>query len=159
MLKRCRWIVVRGLLVASLVSCPAVLRARQKATGDPGVSSGALAAKATAPPVDSHWTDRIWMVTKAPSTPAKGSIYIFLANGTLLESSCVQNYRVAMWKEDRNSPSIVHVTEDGRPAFTADVKMLSPQRLEMEQRFAHSQARRNIELIAINGEYTCSGTP
>jgi hypothetical protein len=66
---------------------------------------------------------------------------------------------VAVWKEDQNSPGIIHVIEDGRPAFTAEVKILGPQKLEIEQRFAHSQVRRNVELTAVKGEYICSGMP
>jgi len=44
---------------------------------------------------------RIWQVTNAPSKPASGSIYIFLANGTLLETSCVETYRIATWTIDK----------------------------------------------------------
>ena len=33
---------------------------------------------------------RIWRVTKAPTPPPSGSIYIFLPSGMLLETSCVK---------------------------------------------------------------------
>jgi hypothetical protein len=34
----------------------------------------------------------IWRITNAPSQSPSGSIYIFLPNGTLLETSCVETY-------------------------------------------------------------------
>jgi hypothetical protein len=35
----------------------------------------------------------IWRITNVPSQSPSGSIYIFLPNGTLLETSCVETYR------------------------------------------------------------------
>jgi hypothetical protein len=47
---------------------------------------------------------RIWNVTPtAESTIEKGSIYIFLANGTLLNGACVSPYRISSWTMDKNA--------------------------------------------------------
>jgi hypothetical protein len=43
---------------------------------------------------------RVWRVTEAPSQPAFGSAYIFLANGTLVEMSCGEPYRIALWTRE-----------------------------------------------------------
>ena len=54
----------------------------------------------------------VWRVTKAPSTPPPGSIYIFLPNGTLLETSCVETYRIATWTVEKAAPRVLRVVED-----------------------------------------------
>src|SRR5438309_1441258 len=64
-----------------LLSC-----ACSKVPGDPQASASKASsplrdsARAGLGPLFSH----IWRLTKAPSQPAAGTIYIFLANGTLL---------------------------------------------------------------------------
>jgi len=102
---------------------------------------------------------RIWKVTKAPSEPAPGSIYIFLTNGTLLETSCVETYRIATWTTDKNKPSLLHVVEDGRPAFTAVITELSGDAMQLEQILARSNEKRHILLKAVEREFVCPDLP
>jgi hypothetical protein len=102
---------------------------------------------------------RIWRITKAPSQLPAGSIYIFLSNGTLLETSCVETYRVATWTADTKAPRILHVLEDKRPAFTATIKELTPTTLILEQRFSHGNQEHVLTLTAIDGEYVCPDMP
>jgi len=64
-------------------------------------------------------------VTKAPSQPPSGSIYIFLSNGTLLQTSCVETYRVAAWTVDKSAPRVLRVVEDGQLACTAKIAQLT----------------------------------
>ena len=52
----------------------------------------------------------IWRVTKAPSTLALGSIYVFLPKGKLPETSCTETYRIATWTTDKASPREQEVT-------------------------------------------------
>jgi hypothetical protein len=81
------------LLFVSLASCsrtpgsadsqkPAAAKSGEKSTTDAGLNA---------------LFNRIWRISDAPFGPASGSIYIFLANGTLLETSCVETYRIATW--------------------------------------------------------------
>ena len=64
----------------------------------------------------------IWRMSKAPSQPAPGSIYIYLPNGTLLETSCVETYRVATWTVEKKFPRQLKVVEDRQLAFLATSK-------------------------------------
>jgi len=75
-------------LLVALISVLLLSCACSKVPGDPRAS----ASRASSPlrdsardglgPLFSH----IWRLTKAPSQPAADTIYIFLANGTLLEN-------------------------------------------------------------------------
>lgn len=102
---------------------------------------------------------RIWHITKGSSVPPAGSIYVFLPNGTLLETSCVETYRVATWTADKNAPRTVHVVEDKRLAFTAVVTELTPSTLKLEQRLSHGNEEHVLILTKIEGEYVCPDMP
>ncbi|MBV8867388.1 MAG: hypothetical protein JO210_18470 [Acidobacteriaceae bacterium] len=102
---------------------------------------------------------RAWRLASSEAKPAPGSIYIFLANGTLLETSCVETYRIATWTKDQNAPSALRVVEDGRLAFTAVITELSDSRLELRQSLAHSNETRNLALTAVEQELVCPDLP
>jgi hypothetical protein len=82
--------------------------------------------------------NRAWRITKAPTPPAPGSIYVFLPNGTLLETSCVETYRIAAWTIDKNSPRELRVVEDRQPAFTAQIEELTGTTLRLQKRLKQS---------------------
>jgi hypothetical protein len=102
---------------------------------------------------------RVWQVTEAPSKPASGSIYVFLANGTLLEASCVETYRIARWSVDKKAPSTLRVMEDKQLAFTAAIIELTDQRLRLRQSLTRSNEVRNITLKAVEQELVCPDLP
>ncbi len=102
---------------------------------------------------------RIWKVTRAPSEPAAGSIYIFLANGTLLETSCVETYRIAAWTLYKRTPLILHVVEDGQPAFTAVITELNGNAMQWEQTVGRDNEKRHITLKAVEREFVCPDLP
>jgi hypothetical protein len=127
-------------------------------------------SKPAAPPRDSRATDastaaaegnfaplvgRIWRVSSAPYGPASGSIYIFLPNGTLLETSCVETYRIATWSADPAEPSSLRVIEDQRPAFSATLGEASGNTLHLRQKLLHSSETRDLTLTAVDGEFVC----
>jgi hypothetical protein len=91
--------------------------------------------------------------------PPAGSIYVFLPNGTLLETSCVETYRVATWTADKNAPRTMRVVEDKRLAFTAVVTELNASTLKLEQRLSHGNEEHVLILTAIDGEYVCPDMP
>jgi hypothetical protein len=101
----------------------------------------------------------IWQITNAPLKPVPGSIYVFLANGTLLETSCAETYRIARWSIDKSNPSALRVVEDGQLAFTASIVQLSSQRLRLQQTLAHGSETRNIALTAVEREFVCPDLP
>jgi hypothetical protein len=135
-------------------------------SGTPTSSSSKPAAR----PSDSRATDaskaaregnfaplvgRVWRVSAAPYGPASGSIYIFLPNGTLLETSCVETYRIATWSVDPAEPSSLRVIEDRRPAFSATLGEASGNTLHLHQKLLHSSETRELTLTAVDGEFVC----
>ena len=98
---------------------------------------------------------RVWRVTKAPSQPPLGSIYVFLPNGTLLETSCVETYRIAAWTVDKNSPRELRVVEDRQPAFAAEISELTSTTLRLRKRLTHGQETQDITLSAVEAEFVC----
>lgn len=130
-------------------------------TGNPQASAKADSGPAeTAPGRDlSSLFSRIWRVTNAPSQPAPGSIYIFLANGTLLETSCVETYRIATWTIDKKAPGVLRVVEDGQLAFTATITDLTDTTLRLQQTLVRSNEKRDITLAAVEQEFVCPDLP
>jgi len=103
---------------------------------------------------------KIWRITSATPYPNSGSIYIFLRNGTLLETSCVETYRVAAWKAVPNKPDTLEVTEDGSMAFTARILSLTSRDLHLRQTQAlGDHSVRDLTLTAIDKEFVCPDMP
>lgn len=102
---------------------------------------------------------RIWRITNAPSQPASGSIYIFLPNGTLLQTSCVEPYRIATWTIDKERPRVLRVVEDGQLAFTAKIAELTDTTLRLQQNLVRSNEKRDITLTAVEQEFVCPDLP
>lgn len=100
---------------------------------------------------------RIWQVTDPSSAP--GSLYIFLANGTLLETSCVETYRIATWTIDKANPQVLRVVEDGQLAFTAQITELTDTSLRLQQTLVNSNEQRELTLNAIDQEFVCPDLP
>jgi hypothetical protein len=99
---------------------------------------------------------RIWRISKAASPPAPGSIYIFLINGTLLETSCVETYRVATWTADKKEPGVLQITEDDRPAFTAKIIGSTDKTLRLQQTLLMGgKESRELKLASVDGEFVC----
>jgi hypothetical protein len=137
--------------VPTAESVPQPVAAREPAT--PASSRGS--ADASLSPLFSH----IWRVTKAPSQLGAGSIYIFLPNGTLLQTSCLETYRIAAWTIDKNSPRILSVVEDRQPAYTASIEELTGTTLRLQQRQERSKETRDIVLTAVEQEFVCPDMP
>jgi len=95
----------------------------------------------------------IWRVTKAPSQPAPGSI--FLANRTLLETSCTETYRIATWTIDQGSPRTLRVVEVKQMAFTANISDLTNSTLTLQKRLVRSKQTEDVTFTAVEGEYVC----
>ncbi len=77
-------------------------------------------AQTTGAPAANRFVEKIWRVEE-PSDAAPGSIYVFLSNGTVLQTSCVEVYRVSEWRS-RGAGKLT-ITED-----------LKPIEVEIEQR-------------------------
>jgi hypothetical protein len=102
----------------------------------------------------------IWRITSPTPYPNSSSIYIFLSNGTLLETSCVETYRVALWKALPNKPNTIEVTEEGRVAFTATILAVDKAKLRLRQTMAiGNHETREVTFTAINKEFVCPDMP
>jgi hypothetical protein len=54
------------------------------------------------------FVNKIWRVTEPDAAP--GSLYIFLADGSLVQTSCVEVYRLSAWR--REATGALTITED-----------------------------------------------
>jgi hypothetical protein len=98
---------------------------------------------------------RIWQVSNAPYGPASGSILIFLPNGTLLETSCVETYRIALWSVDKAQPDMLRVVEDQQPVFTATVGESTGNTLHLHKKLLRSEEVQDVTLTAVDSEFAC----
>jgi len=95
----------------------------------------------------------IWRVEQ-PASRFAGTIYIFVSDGTLLETSCKETYRIAKWSADPNSPATIQVVEDGQPAFTGTIADAAPTSLRLQRRLRHGETDER-KLSAVTGEFVC----
>ena len=68
------------------------------------------------PPQQVVLLNKAWRVT-APAGKPLGSMYLFLPDGTLLMTSCVETYRLAKWST--NSDGTLTITEDAATTYRA----------------------------------------
>lgn len=106
-------------------------------------------------PLFSH----IWRITNAPSQTPSGSIYIFLPNGTLLQTSCVETYRIATWTIDKKAPRVLRVVADGQLAVTATIAELTNSTLRLQENLVRSNEKRDLTLTAVEQEFVCPDLP
>ncbi len=124
-------------------------------------TSSAPAPIAASPPAPNWKTNltqlisRVWRVTKAPSQPALGSIYVYLPNGTLLQTSCVETYRIAGWTINKAAPRVLRVTEDGRLAYTDTITRLTDTTLQLQRTLAANNEKQTLTLTAVQKEFVC----
>ena len=102
---------------------------------------------------------KIWRVSEAPSQPAAGSINIFLANGTLLQTSCVETYLIAGWTIDKENPQVLQVSENGRPTYTAEMLELTDTTLRLRLSLIPSNETQDITFTAVEEEFVCPDLP
>ena len=95
----------------------------------------------------------IWRVEQ-PASGFVGTIYIFVPDGTLLESSCKETYRIAKWSSDPNSPGVIQVVEDGQPAFTATIQDAGPASMRLQRRLRRGETD-ELRLSPVAGEFVC----
>lgn len=156
-----------GILLLSVVlgGCTHVPTAESDATHDPKPSGSSAPEKFASEnkgepsAMSDLLVTRVWRVTEAPSQPVFGSVYIFLANGTLMETSCGEPYRIALWKRDSKDVRVVQVTEDKQPAFLGTIRELSESTLRMDQKLTRSDEVRALTLTAVKDEFVCPDLP
>ena len=153
MIRRYLWLPLLSLLTIGLIAYAQLSSALP--TSSPTSTPSAIAANGDLTQLFS----RIWRVTASPSQPASGSIYVFLPNGTLLETSCTETYRIATWTIDKQAPRVLRVVEDGQLAFTAAIDQLSNTTLRLQQTLSHGNEKRSLTLTAVEQEFVCPDLP
>jgi hypothetical protein len=98
---------------------------------------------------------RPWRVTAAPSEPALGSINIFLPNGTMLQTSCVETYMISSWTIDKARPQVLQVSENGQAAYTAEILELTDTTLRLRKTLLPSNETQEVTLTAVEDQFTC----
>lgn len=159
-------VVLIGLSACSQTSNaenPQVAASPATSPTTPATTTQSPAAPNTSPPTNkgrdlTQLFSRVWRVTKAPSTPAPGSIFVFLPNGTLLQTSCGEPYRIATWRVNKATPDILRVTEDGREAYTARITSLSNTTLQIQRSLTQSKENQALTLTAVEQEFVCPDT-
>lgn len=69
---------------------------------------------------DVRLINRVWRVSSEGRPP--GSMYIFLTDGSLLMTSCVETYRLATWRGG-DTPGSITITEDANTRYEATIRI------------------------------------
>lgn len=101
----------------------------------------------------------IWGVTSANSSLARGTIFIFSPDHTLLRTSCVETYRISRWSADPKKPSLLRIVEDGVSPYTLSVRRQSNRELRVSEVLERSGEKRELTLTAVDKEYVCPDMP
>lgn len=133
-----------------LASC-----SQRKGLVDPPARTEATQVTAAAPPTTaSRLINKVWSVT-APPDRAPGSLYIFLADGTLMMASCVETYRLATWQSQGDDRLVV--TED--PTTSYGVRVIDQGERDLRLRLELTGENVDLELRAADAPIVCPDLP
>jgi hypothetical protein len=119
--------------------------------------AGTDAVQSTAPSsstTESRLANKVWLVT-APAGRAPGSLYIFLADGTLMMTSCVETYRLSTWR--LQSDDRLLVTEDSTTSYVVRVIDLGERDLRLRLELVGENV--DLELRAADAPIVCPDLP
>ena len=114
-----------------------------------------------APPPPVAATDRaagplvntVWRITSANRAP--GTLFVFLSNGTLVMTSCVEVYRLATWRAETTDR--LTIVEDIAVQYTADIRALSQDSLSLRLNLKTEQV--DLTLEAAKAPFVCPDLP
>jgi len=95
----------------------------------------------------------VWRVTTANRAP--GTLFVFLSNGTLMMTSCVEVYRLATWKAE--SADTLTIVEDTAVQYTADIQALSQGSLSLRLNLRTEQV--DLTLEPAKAPFVCPDLP
>jgi len=122
---------------------------------DPIESPAQTGAAAPSPSTtESRLTNKAWLIT-APAGRAPGSLYVFLADGTLMMTSCVETYRLATWQLQGDDRLVV--TED--PTTRYVVRVIDVGERELRLRLELVGENVDLELRAADAPIVCPDLP
>jgi len=95
----------------------------------------------------------VWRVTSANRAP--GTLFVFLSNGTLMMTSCVEVYRLATWRAE--TADRLTIVEDIAVQYTADIQALSQNNLRLRLNLRSEQV--DLTLEAAKAPFVCPDLP
>jgi hypothetical protein len=119
-----------------------------------GLGACTTTLRAPDPAAPSRLMNRVWLVAR-PAGRAPGSFYVFLADGTLLMSSCVETYRLATWRAAGGDRLVV--TEE--PAVSYGVRVLAVGERDARLRLELVSETVDLELRAATAPFVCPDLP
>lgn len=104
--------------------------------------------------LETRLSNKVWLVSQ-PTDRAPGSMYIFLSDGTLMMTSCVETYRLATWRSEGQGRLLV--TED--PGTSYQVNVLEVAERDLRLRFELRNDTFELTLRAAEVPFVCPDLP
>jgi hypothetical protein len=119
----------------------------------PRASSVSPAPIPTADRTTEQLVNTAWRVTSGNRAP--GTLFVFLSNGTLVMTSCVEVYRLATWRAETTDR--LTIVEDATVQYTADIRTLSQNSLSLRLNLRSEQV--DLTLEAAQAPFVCPDLP
>jgi hypothetical protein len=143
-------VVCAAMLVATvLTGCTRSQDATPRSTPRDAPVTPVTATNLVAGPL----ANTVWRVTSGNRAP--GTLFIFLSNGTLMMTSCVEVYRLARWRAE--TMDRLTIVEDVTVQYTADIQALSEDRLSLRLNLRSEQV--DLTLEAAQAPFVCPDLP
>jgi hypothetical protein len=143
-------VVCAAMLVATvLTGCTRSQDATPRSTPRDAPVTPVTATNLVAGPL----ANTVWRVTSGNRAP--GTLFIFLSNGTLMITSCVEVYRLARWRAE--TMDRLTIVEDVTVQYTADIQALSEDRLSLRLNLRSEQV--DLTLEAAQAPFVCPDLP
>lgn len=125
---RIAWPALLFLLMLAACSRPAE---EPPAISPPPVAAAPAPAPQPEPAPDMRrqLLSHIWELTSPEGRPPR-SIYVFLPDGSLLMTSCVETYRIASWALDQAGQ--IEIREDAQTRYLATIAELTDSTLKLK---------------------------
>lgn len=98
-------------------------------TAGPALSQASAQPAPAAPERKALLLKHVWELRSPEGRPPR-SIYVFLPDGSLLMTSCVETYRIARWQMDGEHR--IQIDEDSQTRYLADILELDDSSLRLK---------------------------
>ena len=143
--------VASGLTLFA-TACAGDVPTQDSAESSTPISSQTAAAQATGP-APGFLVNTVWRVTSGNRAP--GTLFVFLSNGTLVMTSCVEVYRLATWRSETTDR--LTIAEDTTVQYTADIQALSETSLSLRLNLRSEQVDLTFE--PVKAPFVCPDLP
>ncbi len=151
LLMRARNALVSGLALFA-TACAGGVPAQDATERSTPISNQTTATQTTGP-APGFLVNTVWRVTSGNRAP--GTLFVFLSNGTLVMTSCVEVYRLATWRAETTDR--LTIVEDTAVQYTADIQALSQNSLSLRLNLRSEQV--DLTLEAAQAPFVCPDLP